>query len=79
VRSRRAKVAAWSALAFLAAVEAYSRTYLLKHWITDVAGGLIFGTMILLVVIATTRVLDRPPLPSPSADQAEALEPDLTP
>ncbi len=60
VQSRRVKVTAWSTLAFLAAVEAYSRTYLLKHWVTDVAGGLVFGTMILITVILATQVLDRP-------------------
>lgn len=57
--SKRVWWGAWSLLAFLAAVEAYSRTYLLKHWITDVAGGLIYGAMALLAVIATIAVLDR--------------------
>lgn len=65
VQSRRVKVAGWSALAFLAAVEAYSRTYLLQHWVTDVAGGLVFGTMVLVVAILAIQVLDRPHPRSP--------------
>jgi membrane-associated phospholipid phosphatase len=72
VQSRQVRVAAWSALAFLAAVEAYSRTYLLKHWVTDVAGGLVFGTMILLAVIFTAQVLDRIPLLSQAHPEAMA-------
>lgn len=64
VQSRRVKVTAWSVLGFLAAVEAYSRTYLLKHWVTDVAGGLVFGTMVLITAILVIQVLDRPLLRS---------------
>lgn len=72
VKSRRVKVSAWSALAFLAAVEAYSRTYLLKHWVTDVVGGLVFGTMILLVVIMAALVLDRVPRGAQAIPEAMA-------
>jgi membrane-associated phospholipid phosphatase len=61
VRSRRIWATAWAVLAFLAMVEAYSRTYLLKHWVTDVAGGLIYGSMGLAVMIAAISVLDRQP------------------
>ncbi|MGN6302727.1 MAG: phosphatase PAP2 family protein [Angustibacter sp.] len=56
--SRRVRVGAWSFLAFLAAVEAYSRTYLLKHWVTDVVGGLLFGVLLLVVAGWAFRVLD---------------------
>ena len=53
-------MAGYSLLAFLAAVEAYSRTYLLKHWITDVVGGLLFGTGLLLIATLAFAILDGP-------------------
>lgn len=56
---RRWWVAGWCLLGLLAATEAYSRTYLLKHWFTDVVGGVIYGTMLLLFMIAAVKVLDR--------------------
>lgn len=39
--------------------------YLLAHWVTDVAGGLVFGTMVLVVAILAIQVLDRPHPSSP--------------
>ena len=56
--SRRTWAIGWSALAFLMMVEAYSRTYLLKHWVTDVVGGLAYGLVVLLTMMAVTVVLD---------------------
>lgn len=64
--SRRWQVAGYSLLAFLAAVEAYSRTYLLKHWITDVVGGLLFGTGLLLIATLAIAILDGPGERQPS-------------
>jgi membrane-associated phospholipid phosphatase len=58
--SRRWQVAGFSLVGFLAAVEAYSRTYLLKHWITDVVGGLLFGIGLLLIAGAAFSILDGP-------------------
>lgn len=73
VHNRRVWVAGWSLLAFLAVAEAYSRTYLLKHWVTDVFGGLLYGTVVLLVVIGAIAVLDRrlPIRPSPESRRDE--------
>lgn len=57
--SRRGWVAGWSLLTFLVTLEGYSRTYLLKHWFTDVVGGVIYGALILGAVIAGVCILDR--------------------
>lgn len=69
--SRRAWVAAFSMLAFLATVEAYSRVYLLKHWFTDVIGGLVYGSLVLAVMVGVCLVLDRRS-PAPGAAGAGA-------
>ncbi len=50
----------WLGLALLAGVEAFTRVYLLKHWLTDAAGGLVFGTLLLMTMMATFTVLDWP-------------------
>ncbi|MGH3497051.1 MAG: phosphatase PAP2 family protein [Nocardioidaceae bacterium] len=55
--TRRLRILAWTVVAFLAAIEAYTRTYLLKHWVTDVVGGLAYGVVLLLVMMAVGRVL----------------------
>lgn len=57
--SRRAKAIVWTGLALALAVEAYSRTYLLKHWITDAVGGIVYGYLLLAVMIAATWALLR--------------------
>lgn len=56
---RRVWLGAWSALAFVATVEAYSRAYLQKHWLTDILGGYAYGALALLAVVAAIAVLDR--------------------
>jgi membrane-associated phospholipid phosphatase len=49
-------------VACAAYLEGFSRVYLSKHWVSDVVGGWIFGSVLLVVMIAATRVLDhRPP------------------
>ncbi len=55
--SRRWRAMAWTVLALCAAFEGYSRTYLLKHWFTDVIGGWLFGLALLTVFAAATIVL----------------------
>jgi len=54
---RRAAVVAWTIVAVLATAEAYSRTYLLKHWFTDVVGGVIYGLLLLAIAAAGLGIL----------------------
>jgi membrane-associated phospholipid phosphatase len=51
---RRWRVAGFTAVAILAWIEGYSRIYLIKHWGLDVVGGWLFGTLLLLALIAAT-------------------------
>lgn len=60
VRGRRAWIGWATATAFLGSVQGYARTYNLEHWVTDVVGGLVFGTMIIAVVIAFSFIMERP-------------------
>ena len=55
--SARAWVLAGTVLVALAVIEAYSRTYLLKHWFTDVLGGFVHGGLILVTMTLVTSVL----------------------
>ncbi len=61
--SRRINIAMFTVVGVLGLVEAFARTRLNQHWFTDVIGGLVFGTLFLLAVIATIRAFDpeRPP------------------
>jgi membrane-associated phospholipid phosphatase len=56
------RVALWSGgvVAALAFSEGYSRGYLTLHWFTDIISGLIYGTLILAVFIATIRLVNGP-------------------
>ena len=74
--NRRWQVAGFSLLAFLAAVEAYSRIYLLKHWITDVFGGLIFGAGLLIIATIAFSILDGPGKRQPVGPERAAREVD---
>ena len=55
----RVSVGLWTLVAVLAVAEAYSRTYLLKHWFTDVVGGLVYGVLLVAIVAAGVHVLQR--------------------
>ena len=59
---RRAWVAGWCVLACLVSVQAYARLYNLEHWSTDVAGGVLFGLLLLLVMTSCLRILCSEPV-----------------
>jgi undecaprenyl-diphosphatase len=54
---RRTAVWAGTAVAALAFNEAYSRWYLGLHWTTDVLSGLLYGSLLLLLVIFAVRLV----------------------
>lgn len=58
--SRGWRVVGWTTVALLAALEGYTRFYLLKHWITDIPAGWLFGAVLLLVMAATATALVTP-------------------
>jgi hypothetical protein len=53
---RRVRVTAWTVFAGAVLVEGYTRTYLLKHWVTDVVGGWVLGLLLLVAFCAAARV-----------------------
>ena len=61
---RRTAIWAGTAVAAIAFNEAYSRWYLSLHWTTDVLSGLLYGSLLLLLVIGAVRLVlgaaDRP-------------------
>lgn len=57
--SRGARALAWTALAVAVYVEGWTRTYLLRHWLTDVIGGLVFGGLLLAVFGTATLLIAR--------------------
>lgn len=59
--STRVSRALFCCIAVLGLVEAFARWRLNQHWFTDVVGGACFGTMLLLVSIATIRAFDPDP------------------
>ena len=60
-REGRQAVFAWySVLAAAGVLEAFSRTYLLKHWVSDTLAGLLFGVLLLITAMAMVNILDGP-------------------
>jgi membrane-associated phospholipid phosphatase len=55
--SRTWRVTGWTVLAVLAFVEGYTRIFLLKHWGMDVVGGWLYGTGMLLGLLAAASCL----------------------
>jgi membrane-associated phospholipid phosphatase len=73
---RRGRIAIATALAVLTSVEGYTRIYAERHWLTDVIGGWVFGTLLLGVVALAVFVAEgraRPP-----ARSAPAVPVDVT-
>jgi membrane-associated phospholipid phosphatase len=54
---RRTAIVAWTAIAALGFIEAYSRVYLAVHWVSDAVGGLIFGAVLLGIFIVALRTV----------------------
>ena len=57
--SRGWRVTGWTVLAGLAFTEAYTRIFLIKHWLMDVLGGWIFGSLLLMVFIGSAYALEQ--------------------
>jgi membrane-associated phospholipid phosphatase len=55
--SRAWRTGLYTALGLTAAIEAYTRWFLSKHWLTDALGGIIFGYLLLLVFTAAVAAL----------------------
>ncbi|MGI8760340.1 MAG: phosphatase PAP2 family protein [Jatrophihabitantaceae bacterium] len=60
--------------AAVASVEGYSRIYLGKHWAVDCLGGLFFGAVLALALVAALRTW-LGPLPQPDAAPARVAQP----
>jgi membrane-associated phospholipid phosphatase len=56
---RRWRVAGFTVVAMLAYIEGYTRIFLIKHWGMDVVGGWLFGTLLMLAVIAAASCFAR--------------------
>jgi hypothetical protein len=78
LRFRPTSPRAWAAgaglLALCASVQAFARINNLEHWVTDVAGGAIYGTMLLAAMIIGYFALSREPALRP-AEPVETAEP----
>ncbi|MBY8875307.1 phosphatase PAP2 family protein [Micromonospora sp. PLK6-60] len=71
---RAGRIALATGVALLVAVEGYTRIYAEKHWLTDVLGGwifgsLLFGVMALALLVAEGRI--RPPARRPEPARQE--------
>ncbi|HEX6468675.1 MAG TPA: phosphatase PAP2 family protein [Streptosporangiaceae bacterium] len=73
--TRPLALAAGWLLAVMSVVEGYTRVYLLKHWLTDVLGGYVFGVLLLAVFVYAAGAL----LDGEAAAGAEARTPEAAP
>jgi membrane-associated phospholipid phosphatase len=69
--SRPWRVTGWTVLALLAFIEGYTRIYLLKHWGMDVVGGWLYGTLMLLALVAAASCLTPRLMSTANLQQAE--------
>lgn len=77
---RAGRIGIATALAVLVGLEGYTRVYAEKHWLTDVVGGWIFGTLLLGVMALALLVAEdriRPPA-LPGAAARAAPDPVMT-
>jgi hypothetical protein len=78
LRFRPTSPRAWAVgagvLGVFASIQAYARINNLEHWVTDVAGGAIYGTMLLVAMIIGYFALSREPASRP-AEPVAAVEP----
>lgn len=56
--SRGWRVGLYTGLGTMAVIEAFTRVYLSKHWLTDAVGGFIFGYLLLIVATAAAAALN---------------------
>ena len=74
--SRAWRVGLYTALGTAATVEAFTRVYLAKHWLTDAVGGLIYGYLLLIVAATAVAALvhtygpTRPTAPGPDGHRS---------
>jgi membrane-associated phospholipid phosphatase len=71
---RRAGTWAAAFVAMLTFNEAYSRLYLNVHWLSDIPGGLLYGTLVLSLVVAVVGITDGPA--TPATVQLDFAQPD---
>jgi membrane-associated phospholipid phosphatase len=55
--SRRWRVVGWTVVGVVAAIEGFTRIYLVRHWPSDIPGGWVFGILLLLVMLGTASAL----------------------
>jgi membrane-associated phospholipid phosphatase len=65
------RVGGFTLVALLAWVEGYTRLYLFKHWLMDVFGGWLFGTLMLFALIAATSCFATRSAPDPAPAERE--------
>ena len=69
----RIGIGVWTLFGVAVYIEGFARVYLSQHWVTDVFGGWIVGTMLLAVMIGAAMVLDHPATPRPSRPRREGI------
>ena len=73
--SRAWRAGLFTGLGLAAVVEAYTRWYLAKHWVTDAAGAIIFGYLLLAVAAAAAAALNSKFGPTATVSSGESKAP----